>query len=218
LSLIERHIISRVRHYAQVIKIESNSGRQREHTQCCIKGCCIVFDHDSPKVCVDLLSASNITKDICVHFVGPQGQHDTLLQKTRHIKPAHLFGRAFVVYQWMSALKLINQQYLLEPELPPFSEFQNRLQESVNTLIDQSIKTFDDEAVNRTAIARDDVAGVRASSDKNFHMEMAQNNDDKAGSHPELPLRYAYVTSSNKTANDCYTDTTHDFLVGAANT
>ena len=118
--MIECHIISRVRLYAQVIKIESNSGRQREHTQCCLKGCCIVFDHESPRVCVDLLSASNITKDICVHFVGPQGQRDTLLQQTRHIKPTHLFARAFVVYQWMSALKMINQQYLLEPELPPF--------------------------------------------------------------------------------------------------
>ena len=29
LTLFERHIISRVRHYAQVVKIESNSGRQR---------------------------------------------------------------------------------------------------------------------------------------------------------------------------------------------
>lgn len=47
---------------------------------------------------------------------------------------------------------------------------------------------------------------------------MTQNNDDDVRSHPELPLRYSYVTSSNKTANDCHTDTTHDFLVGVANT
>jgi hypothetical protein len=220
LTLFERHIISRVRHYAQVVKIESNSGRQREHTQCCIKGCCIVFDHDSPRVCIDLLTKANMTQDICIHFVGPQGQHDTLLQKTRHIKPTHLFGRAFVVYQWMASLKVINHNYQYEPELPSLTEFQAMLNNAVDTLIDQSIKTFDDEAVRNTEIARDDIAGIRASSDVN--VVYAQNDNqcpsNVANHKRELPIRYSYVTSAEKTSNDNQTDTTHEFLVGAANT
>ena len=226
LTLFERHIISRVRHYAQVVKIESNSGRQREHTQCCIKGCCVVFDHDSPRVCIDLLTKASMTQDICIHFVGPQGQHDTLLQKTRHIKPTHLFGRAYVVYQWMASLKVINHNYQFEPQLPPFEEFQATLNNAVDTLIDQSIKTFDDEAVRKTEIARDDIAGIRASSDRNVvntqhisaNLEGLALNHSNIADDRELPLRYSYVTSSNKTSNDSQTDTTHDFLVGAAKT
>ena len=127
LTLIERHIISRVRHYSQVVKIESNSGRQREHTQCCIKGCCIAFDHDSPRVCANILSKETMTQDICVHFVGPEGQHDNLLRTTRHIKPTHLFGRAFTVYQWMKTLIMINPRYKYDGELPSFFDFKKTI-------------------------------------------------------------------------------------------
>ena len=98
-----------------------------------------------------------MTQDLCIHFVGPQGQHDSLLQNTRHIKPTHLFGRAFVVYQWIKSLSMINPRYKYDGELPPFLEFKRTMDEAVDCLIDESIKTFDDEAVKRTEIARDDI-------------------------------------------------------------
>ena len=225
LTLIERHIISRVRLYSQVLKIESNSGRQREHTQCCIKGCCIAFDHDSPRVCVDVLSKDAMIKDLCIHFVGPQGQHDTLLQNTRHIKPTHLFGRAFVVYQWIKTLSVINPRYKYDGELPSFLEVKRTMEEAVDCLIDESIKTFDDEAVKRTEIARDDIAGIRATSNRD-ELQLSDisaqcptaSSSTKEISASHMPLRYSYVTNVEKTANNSHTDTTHEFLVNAAKT
>jgi len=72
LSLFERHIVSKVRSYAQVIKIESNTNRRREHTQCTLKGCCIVFPHDSPTICRELLTEKSMKQNLCLHFVGAE--------------------------------------------------------------------------------------------------------------------------------------------------
>ena len=172
---------------------------------------------------MDLLSKETMTQDICVHFVGPQGQHDNLLRSTRHIKPTHLFGRAFTVYQWIKSLSMINPRYKYDGELPSFSDFKKTMEEAVDRLIDESINTFDDEAVKRTEIARDDIAGIRASSNTNtidvHHNDSSRvptDCSDDSSSSADLPLRYCYVTNAEKTANNCHTDTTHDFLVSAA--
>ena len=215
-SLMERHIISKVRHFSQVVKIESNSTRQREHTQSCIKGNCIAFDHDAPKVCVDLLSQDNMLQDICIHFVGPDGSHDTLLQKTRSTQSSHIFARAHVVYQWLSSLKKINTLYTNEPELPPYDQFKNILDNTAEILLEKSLVTEDSEAISRTEIARDDVAGIRYTSHQD--QPIITSDEGIPGDSNEISLRHSYLTNSDKTEFDSHTDTTHEFLVDAANT
>ena len=85
LSVMERHIISKYRFYSQIIKIESNTGRQTEHRQNSLKGCCILFDHDSPRITKDLLSAETMGEDSCIQFVGPKGEYDKLLTRTKTV-------------------------------------------------------------------------------------------------------------------------------------
>ena len=215
LSLMERHIISKCRHYSQVVKIESNTGRQRDHSQCCIKGSCIVFDHDSPKVCANLLTQDSIKQDILIHFLGPEGQHDTLLQKTRSIKTSHLFARAYVVYQWMSVLKKVNPLYKDEPEIPQFNQFSEMLGGTIDKMISEAENTIEDEAVQ---IARDDVAGIRGTSNPESMNNVPSENEAQNEQSGQLSLRYLYVTNKEKTANGSQNDTTHDFLCNAAKT
>ena len=168
LSLMERHIISKVRHFAQVFKISSNTGRQKEHTQSTIKGHSICFEHDSPKVCSNLLSLDTITEDIVIHFVGPDGEHNKLLNKVKSTRSSHLYARAHVVYQWLATLKKIkNPLYQDEPELPDLEIIQDSLSTTINSLIDESINTFDSNALDWTEMKKDDVSEIRASSDPN---------------------------------------------------
>ena len=86
-----------------------------------------MFDHDALRVCTELLDKDNMLSDICVHFVGPEGSHDTLLQKTRSMKTPHLFARAHVAYQWLAGLRKINPLYKNQPELPTFDSFSDTL-------------------------------------------------------------------------------------------
>jgi len=51
LTFRERHIISKVRHYINVIKIETNkgTGNAKKSGHSTLKGCAIMMDHDSPQ-------------------------------------------------------------------------------------------------------------------------------------------------------------------------
>ena len=76
LSVFESHILSPVRTYIKVVKIETNTGRRREHTQSTLKGSCIYFPHDSPRVLSELFSEENMKSDICIQFAGSRGEYD----------------------------------------------------------------------------------------------------------------------------------------------
>ena len=76
LSVFESHILSPVRTYIKVVKIETNTGRRREHTQSTLKGSCIYFPHDSPRVLCELFSEENMKSDICIQFAGSRGEYD----------------------------------------------------------------------------------------------------------------------------------------------
>ena len=68
------------------------------------------------------------------------------------------------MYQWMAALKTLHCLYKSEPALISLSETKRRIKKTVDTLLRQTINTFDDACVNTMNIARDDVAEIRASS------------------------------------------------------
>ena len=71
-----------------------------------------------------------------------------------------------MVYQWLAALKKIkNPLYKDKPELPDLESVWDSLTTTINSLINESINTFDSDALERTEVKKDDVAGIRASSD-----------------------------------------------------
>ena len=119
--------------------------------------------------------------DICVHFVGPEGSHDKLLQKTRSTRTSHLFDRAHVVYQWLAVLRKINPLYENEPDLPPCVTFSDTLAGATDSLLNNSLVTEDEAAVERTEKARDDVAGIRKQSNIQIPEELLDvSSDDHA--------------------------------------
>ena len=105
----ERQIISPVRHYQCAVKIERNTGRQREHSHSAIKGHSISIRSRQSASCQRLLSEENINDSIEIHFVGPDGQYDHLAKKA--LGSAHVSARPFAVYQWLSVLREVNAIY-----------------------------------------------------------------------------------------------------------
>ena len=114
----ERHMISKLRHYLLVIKIESNTadGRVIERGQSKIKGCGIYFNHDSPLAVSNLLSSADaINEKVTLHFVGPEGEYDALAAKV--IGSANVEGRPWIIYQWLKVLQEVNYHYQYDDEL-----------------------------------------------------------------------------------------------------
>ena len=66
--------------------------------------------------------------------------------------------------------KIKNPLYKDEPELPDLERIQDSLRATIDSLLDESINTFDSDALDRTEVKKDDVAGIRASSDPNHEL------------------------------------------------
>ena len=228
------------------------------HQQSALKGCSIAFDHDSPKIVREILKTESIISDIVINFVGPQGQvshthhalfamavlltlcndfsdvstldlqWDSLMRKALNSNCTHLRARHHVIYNWLTVLTKINCQYEDEPALPPYSEFQRVISESMRKLISQSLKSANDVINEETEVRRDDVAQIRGASSLSDpgpspHGIEAEQNDvssQSAGEETEgeMEMRYLYVTSTSKTANSSQIDQEHDFLCNAAKT
>ena len=159
----ERQMISKVRHYNSVTKIESNTGRQREHSHSAIKGHSILFDHDSPRVIRDLLSEESINDSIGLQFVGPDGQYDQLAKKA--LGSAHVSARPFAVYQWLSVLGEVSEIYSVDRPLDDFPIVAERIHKCNKALVKNAeIVIPDKDTAKETDAARDDIREVRVSS------------------------------------------------------
>jgi len=204
LTELERQIISKVRHYILMIKIESNTadGRVIERGQSKVKGCGIYFNDDSARVVSDLLSQESIYDNVYLQFVGPEGEYDALAAKV--LGSANVTGRAWVIYQWLKVLGEVNCHYKYDDELPGFDDVKGRLKAANEALVENA-DCVNDEAVRReTEIAKDDVRKVRTRS-----RSRAGTNDEVN----DFPFRCSLL-ASNKTG----TDVDRQYLESAAET
>ncbi len=70
--------------------------------QSAIKGLSIIYEQDAPQVVSNLLSPKTMNSNIFLHFIGYEGEFDSLYKKTMQSNSADVFRRSWVVYQWLS--------------------------------------------------------------------------------------------------------------------
>ena len=134
------------------------------------------------------------------------------MKKTLDSKSADIFGRPHVIYQWLKVLSIVNPLYN-GLKLDKFSDFRRELQQANKIMLSQAIDTFDDEAGERGETLRDDVAGIRATT--NIHHQANASDDPHANG--TFALQYSYLTTSDKTAHGSYNDSTQAYFNNAAN-
>ena len=206
----ERQIISKVRNYLLVIKIESNINynRTKEKGQSAVKGCGIYFDDDSPQVVSDLLSQGSINGDVSLQFVGPDGEYDSLAKRV--FGSAIVEGRAWVIYQWLKVLGMVNSHYLFDNELPGFNDIKARLKAANEALVDNAECVNDESVLRETEISKDDARGIRIARGDggvpegvNDSVEPgADENESVSDSGVDIPFRCSFITSAVKGAKD----------------
>ena len=166
----------------------------------------------------NLLSPGTMNSNIFLHFVGYEGEFDVLYQKTMRSKSADVFGRSWVIYQWLLVLQVVNPFYQ-NLQLPSFFQFKNRFKSATAHLLAESLSTFDDnERMENNAGLKDDIAGVRAST--NVHMQAShdssqfseENSNDTSG----FALKHCYLANANKTSHNIDTNLSHVYFANAA--
>ena len=197
----ERHMVSKLRHFLLVIKIESNTadGRVIERGQSKIKGCGIYFNHDSPLAVSNLLSSDAINEKVTLHFVGPEGEYDALAAKV--IGSANVEGRPWVIYQWLKVLQEVNCHYRYDDELPDFDEVKARIKAANKSLIENAEHINDESVLRETEIAKDDARHIRTYGQK----YTCDTEKEVKTSGSDFPLRCSFITpNTSTTANREY--------------
>jgi type I restriction-modification system DNA methylase subunit len=89
-------------------------------------------------------------------------------------KSADVFGRSWVIYQWLSVLHVTNLLYQ-NLQVPSFFHFKNLLNSATRNFLSKSLNTFDNNTrIEMVDQMKDDVAGVRATT--NFHMQVSHKS------------------------------------------
>jgi hypothetical protein len=114
----EQSIIARYRIFSEVVKIRPNSGsRTGNYTHYMIQGHSVIFSHDAAEryleKAMDLITQDRLQSSLSILFVGPKGEMDWLITKTK--MSSTVLGRAFVIIQWLLLLQRTSQYYLNIP-------------------------------------------------------------------------------------------------------
>ena len=130
-------------------------------------------------------------------------------------KTADVFGRSWVIYQWLSVLHVINpiNQNL---QLPSFFVLKDMMDSATKQFLSQSLNTFDDKTMDTTDQMKDDIAGVRTTTNAAMQASHEPEDDNNLDVGTEFALKRCLLTNSNKTPHNSSTDSTQAYLFNAA--
>jgi len=78
-------------------------------------------------------------------------------------KSADVFGRSWVIYQWLSILHVTNPLYE-NLQMPSFFQYKYLLHSATTSFLSKTLNTFDNNIINTADQIKDDIAGVRANN------------------------------------------------------
>ena len=158
-NAFERAIISKIRHYYHIIKIQSNNIKT-DYSRNALKGHSIMFKHDAPQKAASLLEdwdVSNFSDYLKLHFFSRTCNIDRLIQRT--LGTSTILARAYVVHQWLSVLKKINVLHENDT-VPDLEDLNGKIKIINDKLIEQAMRTTNEQVVKHEHSVGDDVAQV----------------------------------------------------------
>ena len=174
-SLMENILISKHRHYHNVVKIQSNTqkGGRTDNTKSKLRAHSILFRHDAPvkatlpihlTACQDNSSPENyisyLKENLTIHLLGTKEEIDPIAKNAR--MATAITARSYVIYQWLSVLQQIHPLYYNSKALPPFHDFKNTILQCKEQMYQSAQQITDKETLNAEKSVGDDIAGIRS--------------------------------------------------------
>ena len=166
-TMMEHMIISKVRHFHNVMKVQSNhrSSHRSDGTMNELKAHSIMFRDDTATLASLTLDADFITESVTsaltLELVGPNGEVDKLLDNSQLNRV--LSGRPHVVFQWLAVLQRTHPLYKLDPPLiwGDLLALEKALKAAQSSIFSGAVMVTDTETVNEDRIHGDDTSGIR---------------------------------------------------------
>ena len=181
-TLFERIAIARVRLYMCVVKMKyesydvSSKKCNDSRATRVLKGHAVAFDHDAPEVVSNIFSEDGLRKILNVVLIGKDDKIDHLAKDA--FGSYSLTGRAYVLYQWIACLKVINKYYK-DIFLPPFEDVKRIVECTMKKVIlDDSLKTTNPITIGIENSIGDDVAKVRTNNSNELSVALNYSKND----------------------------------------
>ena len=177
-SLVEMIVISRVRHFHNIVKITNNhsTNARSDFTKNQLRAHSINFRQDAPVIAsLALMFACQSTDDkakalkslfkrvLSIQLVGPDHKVDILTQKVK--MQQILCVKAHIIWQWLSILQITNSSYQNDPPLSEtctFAEFKSVIDQSKHFVFEEAIQVTNKTDLIGDLVLGDDVANVRS--------------------------------------------------------
>lgn len=203
-NMLELMIISRMRMFHSIVKIQPNSGRntRRNYTGYKLRTHVTLFRHDTPSVVPFslLLQGANtqmtlgqlLEKTIQLEFVRPRKKMDHLTQLAYNTTT--ITARTYVVYQWYTVLQHMNPLYKNDPTLPPYPHLKESIQFINEWLFQHAMRLCDEKSLEFEQRLGDDTTQRSTTS-------QPRNVHDSFNANSNVPQSYDFVHSiQNKCA------------------
>ena len=195
-NVFEKTILSKVRLYYKIIKIQSNSNGRNDYTHSKLREHFIVFDHDGRFIASQLLNVENILKHIKLLFlVNNDNDVDELMIHTH--ETSILKARSFVIYQWLQVLKRCNPD--MYDDVSNMSITKSQVDEFVKELNEKSIEESSTSTIDikNEIVLGDDVANVRTKYKTCKDMKQKFNNKFLKMEEKYPAMSSSYICNNN---------------------
>ena len=156
----ESCILSKVRKFITVLKLQDNMAQRRDYTQQTLRGHVVTFDHDAPVVTSTALEGfHSIKTSFQLQLICEDEKRDHLIEKA--MGSSIIFGRPYVIRQWLLVLKRINILYQHD-DIPQLAAITKYTKEANEYVLENIIMTTDDKDITDELKEGDDIAKVRS--------------------------------------------------------
>ena len=196
-SRMEIALIAQLRHYFNIVKIQTSTYRDPIYWHSALKGHSILFKHDSPAQCMSKKTLESIISSIKLHFVSPSEEKDNLMQRT--LGTDILEGEGTYVYTWLSILSKTHQYYD-DLQIPNVDNLDHIMNEARKSLIENAMVSEDSYSLFHEKTLGDDVAQVRTKSAtaENCHNQKEHYTPSTQGRKDNVTMRHCLLMSQEK--------------------
>jgi len=123
-------------------------------------------------------------------------------------KSADVFGRSWVIYQWLSILHLLIH-FTRSSKCHRFFQFKNLLHSATTSFLSKTLSTFDNNIINTTDQTKDNITDVRAKTNINMkvsHESTDTDDDSSSNIGTTFTLKHWYLVITNNTSHKSITD------------
>ena len=195
-NIQEKLIVSKIRKYFCVVKIQPNNGSTRNFTMNKINGHVIMFAHDAPGVVKEVFAAEHIENVLRILCLCSKGKRDELLRNM--LATTVITGRSYVVHQLLTVFFAMNCQYGgPNPRLPDFPQFKEIFTQAVSKIVKNAEVTSKTSNLRFEDRSGDDVAHARTGPDFGAIVPGTVPGAHVSGSEQDLEDEYFVPLDSN---------------------